>query len=379
MNRRILRSIPVGVTTLALLAAPAIHASPAPPEPTLEEPVPESFDETVEVTEVLLDALVTDREGNVVVGLTPDDFIVEENGNPIEVSAAYFYSNLELVESAAGEDTGGSGVLPGTSASDRYFILFFHDQRRGSTRLAKQQILAAKEAKEWIERGREFSDYVAVASFGSRLEIHQDFTQSTPDLVRAVDRAAISKKESNEWSTRRGESAADVPSLISQLPEGKKLGKKSRDIEDALVLLSEASRPIVGRKNLILFTSGFGKIDPFGRYLPGDRDIERVKESFNSSNIAAYPIETTPDNTEHPLRNALHEIADSTSGRLYYNFTRFGTPMQAIADSTTGYYLLAYSSEIAEGRDDFREVDVRLRNPEFRVSARRGYSALTND
>jgi len=323
----------------------------------------------VRVTEVLLDALVTDREGNVVVGLQPDDFVVSEEGNKIDLEAAYFYSNLEIADAEATE---ASGAAPGTSPSDRYFILFFHDQRRGSGALAKQQLLAARESKEWIARDRELTDYVAVASFGSRLEIHQDFTQDTAALQRAVEAAAISKREGKEWSTRRGNVGEGVPSLFEHLPQGKELGRKSRDIADALVLLAEAAQPIVGRKNLMLFTAGIGVLDPFGRYSPGDRDIERIKESFNTSNIAAYPIETLQTGSEHPLRNALNEIADATSGQLYYNFTQFSTPMKNIAETNTGYYLLAYSSE-GEAGDGYREVDVRLRNPEFKVAVRRGY------
>ena len=79
--------------TLALLAT-------VPPAFAQEEPAAR-FDERIRVTEVLLDVLVTDAAGNVVVGLDAGDFIVEEKGRPVEVGSATFYGSAELLESPA--------------------------------------------------------------------------------------------------------------------------------------------------------------------------------------------------------------------------------------------------------------------------------------
>ena len=59
--------------------APAAVAptAPAPPPEAAPAPGSPSFGEQVEVTEVLLDAQVTDKQGNVIVGLGPGDFKVE--------------------------------------------------------------------------------------------------------------------------------------------------------------------------------------------------------------------------------------------------------------------------------------------------------------
>ncbi|MCP4658814.1 MAG: hypothetical protein GY856_25670, partial [bacterium] len=77
--------IMIVVIAVAVLASPwAILAQ--------EEPAAE-FGELVEVSEVLLDVLVTDRQGNVILGLGPDDFIIEEAGETIPLTGASFYSN----------------------------------------------------------------------------------------------------------------------------------------------------------------------------------------------------------------------------------------------------------------------------------------------
>lgn len=64
------------------------------------------FEEAVEVEEVALDVLVTDRKGNVVVGLDADDFLVREDGEPVEITDITFYSNRRFLESVARETNG---------------------------------------------------------------------------------------------------------------------------------------------------------------------------------------------------------------------------------------------------------------------------------
>src|SRR5687768_16564996 len=95
------------------------------------QPTPSPFGEEVEVTEVVLDVLVTDRDGNVIVGLRPEDFVVEEGGRPVPLLDVSFYSNRPQLD-AEGRPVQAAG-------SERYFVLFFHDQRaiqdRKSTRL----------------------------------------------------------------------------------------------------------------------------------------------------------------------------------------------------------------------------------------------------
>ena len=52
------------------------------------------------VNEVLLDVLVTDAKGNVIVGLDKGDFVVKDNGRPVELTGVTFYSNRHPVDSS---------------------------------------------------------------------------------------------------------------------------------------------------------------------------------------------------------------------------------------------------------------------------------------
>ena len=161
---------------LPLLLAP-ILAALAPSAYAADTPPAAQFEGRVEVREVLLDVLVTDRQGNVIVGLTPQDFRVTEDGKPVELTGVSFYSNRRFLGSAA---EAAKSALPADSAREnRYFILLFDDVRSLSLdapELVSQQMQAARKAKEWV--GKLLSnDWVAVATYDRKLKDHADFTR----------------------------------------------------------------------------------------------------------------------------------------------------------------------------------------------------------
>jgi len=113
----------------ALLCLAAVQA----PAGAQANSQPEEFSDRIDVKEVLLDVLVTDRGGNVIVGLDEKDFIVEEEGVVVKVTGSTFYSNRRLVESS--QAAAALGAAPNAVPEDRYFIFFLHDQRMALPRL----------------------------------------------------------------------------------------------------------------------------------------------------------------------------------------------------------------------------------------------------
>ena len=84
-------------TSRPLLAALVLASWPL---VTAAQPTQE-FTGKVDVNEVLLDVVVTDRDGNVILGLQPEDFVVSDGEAPVEVRSATFYSNRAFLDSAA--------------------------------------------------------------------------------------------------------------------------------------------------------------------------------------------------------------------------------------------------------------------------------------
>src|SRR5262245_35733171 len=104
----------------AVLLSMCAHAALA------QQPGP--YGEQVNVNEVLIDALVTDSQGNIVLGLDKNDFVVRQDGKPVELDSAVFYSNRRFLESS--QLAGQLGIDPKQVPDNRYFIVFLHDQRR---------------------------------------------------------------------------------------------------------------------------------------------------------------------------------------------------------------------------------------------------------
>jgi len=337
-----------------------------------QEPPTETFAGDVTVSEVLLDVLVTDREGNVIIGLVPDDFVVREGKEPVTVETATFYSNRRLLDlpSASGAGSGDVDTVP----RDRYFILFFQDQQRASVDapfLLQRQMKASKEAQEWVAKEKLLDDWVAVVSYDAKLKIHQDFTQNKQQILQAINDAARGTDPGDNWPSRLP--PAEEVSLRSQLPQGKELSHKTERIYDAFTVLAEASGHIVGRKNLIFFGTGFGDTAGFGLYKPDSRFFPGMVQALNDNNVAVYALDLVPSEVDYALADALNQLASETGGKYFTFFTSFTTPLQQVASENSGYYLLSYRSSHPKGESGFQKVEVDLRNPEFRVRAREGY------
>lgn len=367
MTRTQRNSIPYAVLVLVLCFAWAFGV-PAAAQQTGE------FEGEIEVSEVLLDVLVTDGDGNVIVGLEPEDFVVTEDGEPMDVTGLTFYSNSRFVQGGASEAQ-AEDLRVDEVPVDRYFIFFLHDQRLDfaprAAQTERQLLDAARKAKEWVREEMLPTDWVAVAGYDVKLRLYQDFTRDPQALVAALDDAAISKGGEN-WPSRVRDT--DGPSLAAHLPQGKELRKQTKRIYDGLELLADAAGHVVGRKNLILFSRGFGDVNRFGVYQPDARYYDDMEQSLNDHNVAVYSVDLTPAGVEHTLSNALNQLAVETGGRYYFNFVSFRTPLTRIADENTGYYLLSYTSRHPADESGFQKVRVEARNPKFEVrSARKGY------
>ncbi|MDH3746315.1 MAG: VWA domain-containing protein [Acidobacteriota bacterium] len=364
----------VGLLAVALLAALPLTRTAAAQEEdagvaskTGDIEDRQRFGERLEITEVLLDVLVTDKDGNPVAGLDVGDFVVEEEGTEVELTGADFYTTRY---GAAG--AGIEGEIP----ASRYFVFFFHDQRLiadGNNQLLRQQLDAARESREWIEKEMKPSDWIAVTGYDVKLKVFQDFTQDREALLSAISDAARGRDpEKGRWT--REPAAADGPSLLRELPTGRELRRETRKIYDGLTLLAEAMGNIVGRKTLLLLSIGFGEFDGLSPFARADqRYYPDLEEALNDNNVAVYPIDLTPQFLDHGQSGFLNQIANDTGGYYYKNFVSFLTPLREIADENVGYYLLSYRSKHPEGKQGYQKIKVKTRSPQLVVRAPRGY------
>jgi VWFA-related protein len=368
--------IAIALALAVLSGLPVFAADPVQVgSPTGGQATEGAFSAELEVTEVLLDVLVTDSRGNVILGLDRGDFVVEEAGETVNVNSSTFYSNRRYVDTA--DIAGRLGVEKTEVPVDRFFILFFHDQRALDHSLIRSEVDAVRRAKEWVTRELLPNDWVAVLSYDASLRLHQDFTTDNAAILRALDDVVKAREPKGIWASRTDEH--EGPSLGVNLPHGKDLQKATTRVYSALTEVAQAAGYIIGRKNLMLFSVGFGEVGESGNYNQDSRYYNPMMQALNDNNVAVYTISWLENRSEEnegwaALSNVLSVLAEDTGGRYYFNFVDFKDPLSRVTEDNNGYYLLSYASEHPRGTEGYRKVAVRTVNPAFVVRARQGYS-----
>jgi len=348
-----------------LLAALLVLFAGAVPA-TADTPAQGQFGEEVDVDEVLLDVLVTDGDGNVVVGLDEDDFVVEEDGEPMEVTGVSFYSNRQFLESS--QKARELGIDPNEVPTNRYFILFFHNQRRVFPRLTVNLLDAGRRAKQWVMTDLQPNDYVAVVSYDPKLNV-QDFTNDRQAIANAIDEAV----QGVDFGRKEAAAPEGVPSLTANLPAG-----EADRIYEALEMVAEGAGEIRGRKNLVFFSIGFGEPNTFGLYRPDARYYPDTVHALNDNNVAVYSVDLLASNVgfgfqTNFLESVLSQLSNDTGGEFYFNFVNFLTPLEQVSQDTNGYYLVSFKTRHEEGEKGYQEVSVETTNPELETRTRQGY------
>ncbi len=98
-----------------------------------------------------------------------------------------------------------------------------------------------------------------------------------------------------------------------------------------------------------------------------------MERALNDANVAVYAVDLTPPELEHAQSDFLTTLADDTGGYYYQNVVNFRTPLERIAEETTGYYLLSFRTEHPAGESGYRKIEVEAKSGKIRLRTRRGY------
>jgi VWFA-related protein len=168
---------------------PGARQAPAPPAATPAQPVlqtpPLTFKVEVEYVEV--DAIVTDKQGNVVRGLTREDFEVYENGTRQRID---LFSFIDVpVERAEKPVFAKAPVEPDVQTNvgtpqGRVFVIVLDDLHT----YAPRTLQVRRAARRFIEQNLGANDMAAVVHASGRAEASQDFTGNKRLLLEAVDK-----------------------------------------------------------------------------------------------------------------------------------------------------------------------------------------------
>ncbi|PYR32104.1 MAG: hypothetical protein DMF92_03275 [Acidobacteria bacterium] len=137
------------------------------------------------------------------------------------------------------------------------------------------------------------------------------------------------------------------------------------------------------RKTIVLVSEGLPRTERRRGFEPLPT-FESVVRAANRSNVSIYAVDpqnlaesgktasTVDDNPQETLRT----LANETGGEAILDANDLDNRMRRIAGDSSAYYLLTYrSARTEDGR--FHEIQVRVKRPDVRVRARKGYWAST--
>lgn len=174
-----------------------------------------------------------------------------------------------------------------------------------------------------------------------------------------------------------------------------KMGARSDLTLQAFQHLARYLSGIPARKNVIWFADSF----PIS-FLPENKvrmpnhqlRVQQTSDMLTAAQVAIYPVsargllgDPSYDVSDLENRGLLNQlsidqinaetIAQETGGRAFYNTNGLDTAMAKAIDEGFHYYTLAYSPTDSKNDGKYRRIEVKLSESDYKLSYRRGYYA----
>ena len=358
---------------------------------------------------VTVNVVVRDRAGNIVRGLTRDDFTVLEDGKPQTISTFDFEevptAPEEVPLPAIPTVLGGVGRAAAAPAAplEAKPLVDLHGRRLIAmlfdlSSMQPEEIQrAAASARDYVEKRLTPADLVAIATLSTTLQVPQDFTSDRDALLRMIDR--ISGVEGMGFEEVVAPDPTDN-TATDFTPDDSEFTLFNTDRRlQALQSLTEAMAGIEQKKSLIYFSSGITQTGMDNRvalrtvvdravranvsiYTVDARGLQALGPAGDASQASARGqsafsgaavsnrFDTTADS-----QDALSSLAEDTGGRAFFDQNDFHGVFDRVVADTSAYYLLGFSST-NRGRDGrFRRIKVALKRPDLKLEYRAGYYA----
>ena len=431
MNRITKRSaalLACGLAALTLLATPMIAQQTSSDGDTVD-----LFSEVVDVKVINLEVVVTDRAGNLVSDLEPDDFRLLVDGR--EVTIDYFSEVREGTAVAGGNEP--PGVDAGRQVGTNYLLYVDDNHTRKNERdivvrnliddlerlgPADQMAIVVQQGTGLQTLTRWTNDRVALRSALDRLLDGGEFPGSILSPIAAARFAAVGRGFGfSSGRSVRSLGLADVtqegPGTNGMFPfagglpssgEGRYLGNPAdlpslptpRNFstfqgDDFLLAESYAQRVDLelamsgalstlrgfdqpdGRKVMLMLTGDWplGSFPTNGSTFNTLTELDVVQPLIETANLMSYTLYPINDRASQSIWStaSFNQVARRTGGRAL--FDRRAVLADAV-DDTRSYYWLGFTPNF-QGSDQRRRVQVVVERPGVRVRNRNSYLDLS--
>ncbi len=319
----------------AVFVAALLMASGAPQQKQEEKPAEDVPSPTIRVQANVVNVLaaVRDKHGALINNLSKEDFTLAEDGRTQAIK--YFTRETDLPLTI--------GLLVDVSASQRNLI----EIEREAAYQFFSQVLRKK-------------DMAFLISFGEEAELLQDFTGSPRLLQAGLERLRVSSGVS-------GVHPGPVPTIGT--PRGTVL-------YDAVYLAAtDRLSHEVDRKAVVLITDG---VDQGSRL-----KIEEAIKSAQKADTVIYGIYYVDPSAYGygyfggVSDSALKKMSEETGGHVFHVDRKHPLPavFKELQDEMRSQYAIGYTPTNDKQDGSFRRIELRTKDRNLKVQARRGYFA----
>ena len=305
------------------------------------------YTERVDVTRVLVDARVTDGQGQPILGLQPGDFRVRIDGKTARVESVQWIAggavDRDGVPVSAIDVTASAEVLP---PPGRLVVFLFQKDFDPSRIIGFMRLLI--ETRRFLDTF-DPSDRIAVVSFDSHVKVWLDFTDDLPRVRRVLERGIL-------FETPGPVGPSGPPSLVERLSQAK--GQKTYSMEKSLLAIADALEPLAGAKSLVLVGHGWGRLS--GSSLFFDREYGPAVDAFQAGRVTVFTLDTT-DADSHTLEAGLMMVAEDTGGFFERTHLFSRRAMNRLAGALAGHYVLFVEKPFGEKGSHTIAVDLARR------------------
>ena len=372
-------------------------------------------------------AVVTDKHGQAITGLSKEDFEVRENGHLQEIS---FFSAESVgspnaavgpapVRPPASTRPGEVNPLPGI-APQRTVVIFVDSFNMSATSL-----LRAKQAlRTFVDQKLSDQDMVAIVASSGSLGMLGQFTRDRAILRYAIERIGAWRVGSSSQFTSylaaqveaedpialgvavrvvtREDHLGGLPpsslqsyahnrarQILLEAAQGRRLALTT------MKAVIERLAGMPGQRIVAMVSDGFTLRDESGRM--DTSELQEVTSKAARQGIVIYSVfapglQTLPlfeasqsgipsatdftyaRGAEDDDKNVLNALAKDTGGDAFFNNNDLLGLLQKGLDANRVYYSLAYYPTDTSNEKKFRNLSVKVRNhPEYAVRSQKGY------
>jgi VWFA-related protein len=354
---------------------------------------------------VLTNVVVRDKKtGQIVRGLTQDDFTVLENGKQQHI-LSFDFQSVDAVTNAEGTVSGQAATTPVLNSNGtvnqaalqnhRLIVMMFD--------LTSMQVedldRAVAAAKNYVQHQMEPADMAALVSFGTSLSVDQDFTANKQLLLAGLDRYNGNEGQGLA-AGGNGTTAGTADLSASYSPDESEYNYINTDLKlYAIADIAHSLEKINAKKSLLFFSGGLTKTG-----IENQASLHAAVNAAVRANMSIYSADIRGLQALSPVGDAqtaslqgnaafngsavqgqldanfdsqetLSTLSVDTGGKAFLDTNDFAPAFQRIQHDTSAYYMIGFRSSNPARDGKYRKLTIRINRSNVKLEYRAGYYA----